>query len=154
MMPFPDSEECLSALLDAFARAAEPGGAAAPSSAGHVNGHAGKPAAGHTAQAAQEEQPPPWSSPEEQARQHVRTALDGVDFLTHMHVSATLSGRGFLACCKDRGIEPHALALAQRCTLDDRMGAHFRQAADAGGITRPETAEALLRSWLVELKAG
>ena len=135
MMPLPDSDECLSALLDAFARAAGPGAAA-----------------GRTTPAAQAKQPPPWSSPQEQARQHVRTALDGVDFLTRMHVSSTLSGRGFLACCKNLGIEPHALALAQRRTLDDQMAAHFRQTSDAAGITRPEAAEALLRSLLVALK--
>lgn len=149
MMPFPDSDECLSALLDAFASAAEPGAAAASGPAGHVNGHAGKPAAGRKRPAAHAE---PWSSREEQARQHARTALDGVDFLTRMHVSATLSGRGFLACCKGLGIDPHALALAQRRTLDDQMAAHFRQAADAASITRPEAAEALLLSLLAAVK--
>lgn len=154
MMPSPDSEECLSALLDAFARAAGSGWAVASGPAGHGNGHTGKPAAGRTAPTTRAGPPPPWSSPQEQARQHVRAALDGVDFLTRMHVSATLSGRGFLACCKDLGIEPHALALAQRRSLDDQMAAHFRQTADAGGITRPEAAEALLRGVLVALKGG
>ena len=46
MMPFPDSDACLSALLEAFARAAEPGGVAGNGPVGHVSGHAGKPAAG------------------------------------------------------------------------------------------------------------
>ena len=44
MIPFPDSDECLSALLDAFARAAEPGAAAGVGAllAGKVPDVAGK----------------------------------------------------------------------------------------------------------------
>lgn len=153
MMPFPDSDECLSALLDAFARASEQGPMAADGQADNqasasTNGHAAKAAA----PASHAQQPPPWSSPEQEARDHVRTALDGVDFLTRMQVSAALSGRGFLACCKDLGMDPRSLALAQRRAIDDQMAAHFRQAADAGGITRPETAAALLHRLLAGLK--
>jgi hypothetical protein len=148
MMPFPDSDECLSALLDAFARASEQGPMAAVSQA---NGHAAKPAAAGMAPAAHAPQPPPWSSPEKEARDHVRTALDGVDFLTRMQVSAALSGRVFLACCKELGMDPRSLALAQRRAIDDQMAAYFRQAADAGGIARPETAAALLCKLLAGL---
>ncbi len=153
MMPFPDSDECLSALLDAFARASEQGPMAAASQANaSIHGHAARPAAAGMAPASQAQQPPPWSSPEQEARDHVRTALDGVDFLTRMQVSAALSGRDFLACCKELGIDPRSLALAQRRAIDDQMAAHFRQAADAGGITRPETAAALLRRLLAAVK--
>lgn len=157
MMPFPDSDECLSALLDAFARASEQGPMAAdnqavnPASAS-TNGHAARPAGGGMAPASHTSQPPPWSTPEQEARDHVRTALDGVDFLTRMQVSAALSGQGFLACCKELGMDPRSLALAQRRAIDDQMAAHFRQAADAGGITRLETAAALLRRLLAGLK--
>jgi len=152
MMPFPDSDECLSALLEAFARAAEQGPLAAAGLAGQANGHAAKPTLGPIASACQAEQPPSWSSPEQEAREHARTALDGVDFLTRMQVSAALSGRDFLACCKELGIDPRSLALAQRRSLDDQMAAHFRQAADTGGITRPQTAAAVLRGLLTRLK--
>ena len=152
MMPFPDSDECLSALLEAFARAAEQGPMAAADSAGQADGQAAKPALGRISPGSRAEQPQPWSSPEQEAREHVRMALDGVDFLTRMHVSATLLGRGFLACCKELGIDPRSLTLAQRRALDDQMGAHFRHTADAGGIVRPETAANLLHSLLAGTK--
>jgi hypothetical protein len=148
MMPFPDSDECLSALLDAFARASEHGPMAVDSQANahaHANGYAPKPAAFGMAPASQQ---PRWSSPEQEAHEHARTALDGVDFLTRMQVSAALSGRSFLACCKALGMDPRSLAVAQRRAIDDQMAAHFRQTADAGGITRPETAAALLHRLL------
>lgn len=148
MTPFRDSDECLSALLEAFAHAAEQGPMAATGSAGGGSGHAAGTAVGHAALSSQPAPPSHWRSAEQEARQHARTALDGVDFLTRMHVSAALSGRGFLACCKDLGIDPCSLTPAQRRTLDDEVGAHFRQTADAGGITRPEAANALLRSLL------
>lgn len=152
MTPFPDSDECLSALLDAFAHAAEQGPMTAAGSAWEGNGHAAGSANGRIAPTSQSEPPQRWRSAEQEARQHARTALDGVDFLTRMHVSAALSGRGFLACCRELGIDPRSLTLAQRRALDDQVGAHFRQTADTGGITRQETAEALLRNLLVGMK--
>jgi hypothetical protein len=152
MTPFPDSDDCLSALLDAFAHAAEQGPAAAAGSAGEGNGHAVGTAGSRIAPSFQREPLQHGRSAEQQARQHVRTALDGVDFLTRMHVSAALSGRGFLACCKELGIHPHSLTLAQRRALDDQMSAHFRQTADVDGLTHPETANALLRSLLAGMK--
>lgn len=152
MTPFQVSDECLSALLEAFAHAAEQGPVAASGSTGVGNGHATGPAVGRAALSSQPETSSHWHSTEQEARQHARTALDGVDFLTRMDVSAALSGRGFLACCKELGIDPRSLTPAQRRALDDQVGAHFRQNADVGGTTRPEVANALLRSLLAGMK--
>lgn len=154
-MLFPDSNKCLSALLDAFAHASEHGPLAVNCQAkanAKTNGHAAKPAANGMAPSSPAPQPPPWSSPEQEACDHARTALDGVDFLTRMQVSAALSGLGFLACCKELGMDPRSLTLAQRRAVDDQMAAHFRQTADAGGTTGPETAADLLRKLLAGLK--
>lgn len=154
MTPFPDSDECLSALLEAFAHAAEQGPTTAAGSVGAGNGQAAGTAVGGIAPSSQPEPAQHRLSAEQEARQHARTALDGVDFLTRMHVSAALSGQGFQICCKELGIDPRSLTPAQRRTLDDQMGAHFRQTADLGGITRPETANALLRSLLEGMKSA
>lgn len=154
MASFPDSDECLSALLEAFAHAAEQGPVAAIGPAGEGTGHAAGATAGRAALSSRPEPPAHWRSAEQEARQHARTALDGVDFLTRMHASATLSGQGFLACCKALGIDPCSLTPATRRALDDQVSAHFRQTADAGGITRPEEAEALLRSLLGGMKSA
>ncbi len=77
-------------------------------------------------------QPPEAAQRTQQALHEAALALDGVDYLTQLTLSAVHRGPGFRAAAQALGLSPHALDPATRAQIDARMGQRFAQAAAAG----------------------
>lgn len=77
-----------------------------------------------------------------------RQALGGVDFVTRLSYSASAESAGFLAACRDTGIDPAGLDPARRQALDAAMQARFDAAAAQG---RSPVEAATAQTWLREL---
>lgn len=92
--------------------------------------------------------PPADREAAQEAEFAIRTALDGVDFVTRLHLSATLQGLGFVSCCRRCGIDPQGLSAQRRRQIDEQMGSHFRRMADRGGTLAQAAAENLLQALL------
>ena len=76
-----------------------------------------------------------------------RTALQGVDFLTQLSVSAAHSSTTFMQACKQLAIDPASLGTEQRTLVDARMEQRFQgAAAERQAPVTPATA----REWLMQ----
>jgi|JI10StandDraft_1071094.scaffolds.fasta_scaffold391799_2 hypothetical protein len=72
----------------------------------------------------------------------------GLDFMSRLAFSAQLSGRSFLAACRQQGIDPQRLDAATRQRIDAAMAQRFAAAVDLPGNEVPqETA----MKWLLDL---
>ncbi|AVO50579.1 hypothetical protein C6568_16060 [Melaminivora suipulveris] len=76
-----------------------------------------------------------------------RTALQGVDFLTRLQVSAARGSEAFMSACRELGLEPQSVSTQQRQQIDERMLVRF-ESAQAGNSS--PVAEALAREWLAQ----
>ncbi|WP_209422367.1 hypothetical protein [Melaminivora jejuensis] len=76
-----------------------------------------------------------------------RTALQGVDFLTQLSVSAAHSSTTFMQACEQLAIDPASLGTEQRALVDARMEQRFQgAAAERQAPVTPATA----REWLMQ----
>ena len=76
-----------------------------------------------------------------------RTALQGVDFLTRLQVSAARGSEAFMSACRELELEPQSVSTQQRQQIDERMLVRF-ESAQAGNSS--PVAEALAREWLAQ----
>ncbi len=80
-----------------------------------------------------------------------QTALQGVDFLTRLAVSATQGSSAFTDACRQLALDPASVGPEQRARLDARMQQRFDSAA--AGLQAPVPL-ASAREWLLqELRA-
>ncbi len=78
-------------------------------------------------------------------------ALQGVDFMTQLMLSATAQSRVFVETCHALGLPPDAVSARQRAAVDGCMQERFAQAACEGNFP---VAPALAQQWLhAELSA-
>lgn len=81
-------------------------------------------------------------------------ALQGVDFLTRLHLSASTMGPQFLRVVAQMEIDPSRLSADARALIDKRMGEHFDAALRQGqSPVAPETAAKWLRAELTAVQA-
>lgn len=74
-----------------------------------------------------------------------RQALEGVDFMTRLMVSAVSRSAGFVNACRALGLSADAFSTPQREALDACMQERFAQAAQLGHIP---VAPGLAQQWL------
>lgn len=78
------------------------------------------------------------------------SVIAGLDFMSRLAFSAQLSGRSFLAACRQQGIDPQQLDAVTRQQLDAAMAQRFAAAVDLpGGEVPQDTAT----KWLLDLLA-
>lgn len=78
-------------------------------------------------------------------------ALQGVDFMTQLMLSAAAHSSVFVATCRALGLPPDAVSAPQRAAIDGSMQERFAQAAREGNSP---VAPALAQQWLhAELSA-
>lgn len=74
-----------------------------------------------------------------------QTAMQGVDFLTRLNVSAVHGSAAFIEACRHAGIAPETVGQEQRALLDARMGQRFEAAQDQ---RQGPVLEAVAGGWL------
>lgn len=80
--------------------------------------------------------------------QEGKQALEGVDFMTQLRLSASNATPDFVRVCQQAGVAAHQLDNTTRSDIDDMLGKRFQQAAQTGqSPVPPEEAE----QWLAEI---
>lgn len=76
-----------------------------------------------------------------------QTAMQGVDFLTRLQVSAASNSTAFVEACRHAGVDSASMGAGQRSAIDARMQQRFEAAAAQG---QSPVTESTARAWLAE----